>query len=164
MIKGAAALALLGIVFAAGWLSGRTGIGRAMDPSTLPDIERRFVEQMKGAALVGHFTATGREDRLTTPDRYDIYSVDKVGQDEWRFNAKIGEHGITVPVVVRMRFVDDTPLILMTDASIPGLGAGFSARVFFYGDLYAGTWGHGSTRGGHLFGRIEPSAAQASAQ
>ena len=101
----------------------------------------------------------GREDRLAAPDRYDIYAVDKLGDDEWRFNARIGENGLTLPLVIRMKFVDDTPMILMTDATIPGMGTGFSARVFFYGDLYAGTWAHGA-RGGHLFGRIERAAAR----
>jgi hypothetical protein len=156
----AAALVVLVVVFAAGWLVARTGMGRAIDPATLPEVERRFVEQMRGAALVGRFTLAGREGRGALPDRYDIYGVDKVGDDEWRFNARIGENGLTVPVVVTMRFVDDTPLILMTNATIPGMGAGFSARVFFYGDLYAGTWAHGGERVGHLYGRIERAAAQ----
>jgi hypothetical protein len=160
LLRTVALLVVLFVAFAAGWLVARTGVGRAIDPATLPEIERQFVAQMQGAALVGRFTLTGREDRGTIADRYDIYGVDKVGDDEWRFNAKIGESGLTVPVVVTMRFVDDTPLILMTDASIPGMGAGFSARVFFYGDLYAGTWAHGSERTGHLYGRIERGAAQ----
>jgi hypothetical protein len=155
----AAIVALLLAAFAAGWLVAKIGMGEAMDPATLPAIERAFVEQMNGAALVGRFTLRGREDRAAAPDRYDLYSVDKIGEDQWRFNAKIGEYGITVPIVVTMKFVDDTPMILMTDATIPGMGAGFSARVFFYGDMYAGTWGHGE-RGGHMFGRIERAAAQ----
>jgi hypothetical protein len=160
ILRAGAALVILAIVFGAGWFVGAARIGAAIDPAELPEIERRFVEQMKGAALVGRFTMAGREDRTPAPDRYDVYGIDKVGEDQWRFNAKIGESGLTLPVVVRMRFVDDTPIILMTDASIPGLGAGFSARVFFYGDLYAGTWGHGSNRGGHMFGRIERSGAK----
>jgi hypothetical protein len=156
--KSGAILVLLLAVFGAGWLVAKTGMGEAIDPATLPAIERGFIEQMNGAALVGRFTTRGREDRAATPDRYDLYSVDKIADDQWRFNAKIGEYGITVPVVVTMKFVDDTPMILMTDASIPGMGAGFSARVFFHGDMYAGTWGHGD-RGGHMFGRIERAAA-----
>jgi len=160
VLQAAAALVLLVLVFAAGWLVARTGMGRAIDPAALPEIERRFVEQMHGAALVGRFTNAGREDGDAVRDRYDIYSVDKVGDDQWRFNARIGETGLTLPIVVTMRFVDDTPLILLTNATIPGMGAGFSARVFFYGDLYAGTWAHGETRGGHLFGRIERAGAQ----
>ena len=87
-------------MFAAGWVVAKTGMGAAMDPATLPEVERRFVEQMRGAALVGRFTIRGREDRAATPDRYDIYSVDKVGEDQWRFNAKIGETGVTLPIVV----------------------------------------------------------------
>jgi hypothetical protein len=155
----AAILVLILVAFGAGWVAGKTGMGQAMDPSRLPEVEREFVEQMRDAALVGRFTVRGREDRTATPDRYDIYSVDKVGEDQWRFNAKIGETGVTVPIVVRMKFVDDTPLILMTDASIPGMGT-FTARVFFYGDQYAGTWEHVGAGGGHMFGRVEQGAAQ----
>ena len=158
-VRTAAVVIMLVVMFAAGWLVAKTGMGARIDPSRLPEIERQFVEKMRGAALVGRFTMAGREDRGSTADRYDIYSVDKVGEDQWRFNAKIGETGVTLPIVVTMRFVDDTPLILMTDATIPGMGSAFSARVFFYGDQYAGTWGHGE-RGGHMFGRIERSAAR----
>lgn len=157
-LKRSALVVLLLVVFAAGWLMAKTGMGSAIDPATLPAVEREFVEKMNGAALVGRFTIRGREDRVATPDRYDLYSVDKVGPDQWRFNAKIGESGVTVPVVVRMTFADDTPIILMTDASIPGMGT-FTARVFFHGDLYAGTWEHAGRGGGHMFGRIERGSA-----
>ena len=149
----------IALAFAAGWLSGMTRMGAAIDPVALPEVERQFIEKMNGAALVGHFTLRGRDLREGPPDRYDIYSVEKVGEDLWRFNSKIGEVGVTVPVVVRMRFVDDTPLIVMTDAGIPGMGEGFSARVVFHEDQYAGTWGHGP-RGGLMFGRIERGGAQ----
>ena len=151
---------LLLAVFAAGWLTAKTGMGSKFDPSTLPDVERQFVGKMNGAALVGRFTVSGREDRPARPDRYDLYGVDKVGPDQWRFNARIGEHGITLPVVVTMKFVDDTPIILMTGASIPGMDGSFTARVFFYGDEYAGTWSHDGRGGGHMFGKIEKGAAQ----
>jgi hypothetical protein len=149
----------IALAFAAGWLSGMTRMGAAIEPVDLPEVERQFIEKMNGAALVGHFTLRGRDLREGPPDRYDIYSVEKVGEDLWRFNSKIGEVGVTVPVVVRMRFVDDTPLIVMTDAGIPGMGEGFSARVVFHEDQYAGTWGHGP-RGGLMFGRIERGGAQ----
>jgi hypothetical protein len=149
---------LLFVVFAAGWLTAKTGMGSTFDPSTLPEVERQFVEKMNGAALVGRFTVSGREDRPARPDRYDLYSVDKVGPDQWRFNAKIGENGTTLPVVVTMKFADDTPIILMTGATIPGMGT-FTARVFFYGDEYAGTWSHDGRGGGHMFGRVEKGAA-----
>jgi len=152
-------LVLLVAVFAAGWLMAKTGMGSKFDPGTLPEVERQFVEKMNGAALVGRFTVSGREDRPAQTDRYDLYGVDKVGPDQWRFNAKIGENGATLPIVVTMKFVDDTPVILMTGATIPGMGT-FTARVFFYGDEYAGTWSHDGRGGGHMFGRIEKGAAQ----
>ena len=158
IIRVAGFLLLLLLTFAGGWLVAKTGMGAGIDPSTLPEVERRFIDQMQNAALVGRFTIRGREDRVAAPDRYDIYGVDKVGDDLWRFNAKIGESGITLPIVVRMTFADDTPIILMTDAVIPGMGT-FTARVFFHGDLYAGTWSHGPNTGGHMFGRIERGAA-----
>lgn len=147
------------VAFGGGWLVARTGLGAGIDPATLPAIERAFAERMQGAALVGRFTIAGRDDRAATPDRYDLYSVEKVGDDQWRFNAKIGETGLTLPIVVRMTFVDDTPMIVMTDATLPGMGT-FTARVFFHGDLYAGTWSHVGSEGGHMFGRIERGGAR----
>ena len=54
--------------------------------------------------------------------------------------------------------VGDTPMITLTDLAVPTLGT-FTARVFFYGDRYAGTWQHGNV-GGHMFGRIEKGHAQ----
>lgn len=157
-LKWAVRLAALLLAFAFGWLVAKSGMGSAMDPASLPGVEQAFIEKMRGAAMVGRFTIAGREDRPASPDRYDIYSVDKVGADQWRFNARIGESGVTLPIVVTMKFVDDTPLILLTDAAIPGMGT-FTARVFFYGDRYAGTWEHAGKGGGHMYGRIEPEAA-----
>jgi hypothetical protein len=152
-------LVLMTLAFGAGWFVGRAAIGEAIDPATLPVVERAFVEQMQGAALVGYFTVSGRESQPGTPDRYDIYSVEKVGEDRWRFNARIGETGVTLPIVVRMMFADDTPVIVMTGMEIPGMGM-FTARVLFHGDQYTGTWSHVGSAGGHMFGRIERGAAQ----
>jgi len=151
---------LLFVTFAGGWLVAITGIGSAMDPSTLPEHERQFAERMQNVALVGFFTISGREDRPARPDRYDLSSVQKVGDDRWRFNARMrhGNVDLTLPVTVTMRWVDDTPMIMLTDLAIPTLGT-FSARVFFHGDRYAGTWQHGAV-GGHMFGNIEPTPTQ----
>src|SRR6267143_3345979 len=106
-------------------------------------------------SLVGRFTIAGREDRPALVERYDMSSVEKVGGDQWRFNARIryGSVDTTLPVVVTMLWAGDTPMITITDFTIPTLGT-FTARVFFYGDRYAGTWQHGAV-GGHMFGRIE---------
>jgi hypothetical protein len=159
-IRLAAILLALLFAFAGGWLVSATGMASRVDPATLPELERRFVDGMRGARLVGRFTLAGREDRAPAPDSYEIDSVEKVGEDRWRFNARIGEYGnnMTLPIVLTLRWVDDTPIIMMTDVTIPSVGT-FTSRVFFYGDRYAGTWQHGE-RGGHLFGRIEKAASR----
>ena len=151
---------LLGVVlallaFAAGWVAGRTGMGTAVPLSSLEARERAFVDEMRGVVLDGVFTVDGR-DGTPTPDRYEIASVEKVGDDLWRFNARMVHDttDVTLPIVVPMKWVDDTPVVTLTDYSIPTLGT-FSARVFFYRDRYAGTWQHGNEIGGHLYGRIE---------
>lgn len=155
-LRYAAVLVVFFVVFVAGWLTGRLGIGAVVEPASLTDVERQFADRMRGASLVGTFTIAGRENRSAEPDRYDISSVEKVGDDQWRFNARMeccGVSGATLPIVVPMRFIGDTPVIMMTDHSLPGLGT-FTVRVFFYGDRYSGTWQHGPV-GGHMSGRIE---------
>ena len=143
------------IVFGIGWFAGTVGMGRAANPRSLTDLERQFTERMKDAALVGRFTIAGREDRPASPDRYEISSVEKLNGNDWRFNARIqyGNVDVTLPIVVTMLWAGDTPMITMTDVTIPSLGT-FTARVFFYGDRYSGTWQHGAF-GGHMFGMIE---------
>ena len=112
-------LLLVLLTLAAGWIVGKIGIGSGIDPVTLPEKERRFADKMQNVSMVGYFTVDGREQRASVPDRYDIFSVQKVGEDRWRFNARIGEVGLTLPVTVTMRWVDDTPVILLTDLTVP---------------------------------------------
>lgn len=158
-VIGIAAVAVFALVlFGGGWLTGRLGIGAVVDPASLTDAERQFAERMRDVSLVGSFTVAGREDRAPRADRYDISSVEKVGADLWRFNAKMDCCGVNgaIPVVVPLRWNGDTPMIMMTDTSLPGLGT-FTVRLFFYEDRYAGTWQHGKA-GGHMSGRIEKHA------
>ncbi len=153
-------LFLAAAVFVAGWLIGRTGIGSVVEPASMPEVERAFVERMRGVTMVGSYTVAGREGRTPRADRYEIASVEKIGEDLWQFNAKMdccGLDGRSMPIAVPMRFVGDTPVIMMTDIALPGIGT-FTVRVFFYGDRYAGTWQHGET-GGLMYGRIEKTAS-----
>jgi hypothetical protein len=147
---------LLLVIFGTGWIVGRTGIGSVVDPASLTDLERQFSERMSGSALVGSFTVDRRQSQAASPDRYDLSKVEKVGDDLWRFSVRMrhSDVDVTLPVTVPMRWVGDTPVIELTDYSIPTLGT-FTARVFFYDDRYAGTWQHGQEIGGHMFGRIE---------
>ena len=129
-----AVVALLALVlFGAGWLVGRLGIGAAVNPDSLSMMERGFVKRMRDVSLVGSFTVFGQADLAPSPDRYDISSVEKVGTDLWRFNASMHCCGINgaVPVVVPMRWNGDTPMIMMTETTLPGLGT-FTVRLFFY--------------------------------
>ncbi len=157
---GIALLVVLALaLFCGGWLIGRLGIGTVIDPASLTDAKRQFTERMRDVTLIGSFTVAGREDRAPRPDRYNIISVEKVGDDLWRFNAQCCGVNGAVPIVVPMRFNGDKPMIMMTETGLPGIGT-FTARVFFYGDRYAGTWQHGEV-GGHMWGRIEKAAAPA---
>jgi hypothetical protein len=160
-LKLAVLLAGLLAMFGGGWLAGRLGLGSVIDPSTLPAAERAFAARMRNVTLVGSFTMSGREEGSPRADRYEIASVEKVGENSWRFMAKMDCCGAAgqaeIPIVVPMHFVGDTPVIMMTDTSLPGLGT-FTVRLFFYGDRYAGTWQHGAV-GGHMSGRIEKTGA-----
>jgi len=151
------------VVFVLGWLVGTAGIGRAAPRASLNDLERKFTDQMHGASLIGRFTIAGREDRAASQDRYDISSVEQLAGNDWRFNARLRYGGVdaTLPIVVTMLWAGDTPIIEMTNVTIPSLGT-FDARVFFYGDRYAGTWQHGQY-GGHMFGRIQKTEAPSTA-
>ena len=134
-------------------LCGPTVSG-AQDVS-LNALEQEFAERMANSVLVGRFVIAGSEDSVPRPERYEIEGVTKVGEDQWRFTARIqyGNTNITLPIVVTMLWAGDTPMVSLTDLTIPLLGT-FTARVIFYRDRYAGTWQHAEA-GGHLFGAIE---------
>lgn len=120
----------------------------------LTEFEREFAEKLSGATMRGSFTVDGR-DKPPQEERYEIAKISKLRDDYWVFNARIkyGDHDLTVPITLKVLWAGDTPVISLTDLTIPGLGT-FTARVMIYGDRYAGTWQHGKV-GGHLFGRIE---------
>jgi hypothetical protein len=156
LLKLIAMVVLAIVLFVGGWISGRLGIGPVADAASLTDAERQFADRMRNVNMVGSFTVWGREDRVPRTDRYEIASVEKIGDDLWRFNTKMdccGLTGAAIPIAVPMRWVGDTPVIMMTDTNVPGIGS-YSVRVFFYGDHYAGTW-QGSRAGGFMSGRIE---------
>lgn len=152
------ALVIAALIFCGGWAVGRLGLWSQVDRMSLAAPEQEFAERMSPAVLRGTFSIDGR-DGPSRPDRYDISRVAKVGDDLWRFDVRIryGDNDVTVPVTTPMRWVGDTPMVQMTDYAIPGLGT-FTARVFFHGDCYAGTWQHGPV-GGQMSGRIAKGTA-----
>jgi hypothetical protein len=126
-----------------------------------PELQKQYDEFEKlltGAKLDGQFTIVGRKQDGPLPkEYYGIESVRKLPEgDKWLIKAQIkyGSTDVVVPLPLDVRFVDNTPMITLTNAKIPLMGE-FSARVVFYNGKYAGTWTHHGKGGGHLFGTIE---------
>lgn len=118
----------------------------------------RFAELEKtltGATLVGNFTVTGQEKTELTEERYELQGVQHVEGELWLFRARIryGEHDVTLPLTLPVRWAGDTPVICVDKMGFPGLGT-YTARVMIYADHYAGFWS-GGDHGGHLFGIVE---------
>jgi hypothetical protein len=116
-------------------------------------LEKNFQQMMSGVTLVGHSTRAN-QDGVSGEERYRIEKVSKLTGDTWLFQAhlKYGAHDIPVPVPVAIKWAGDTPVITLTDLTIPGLGT-FTARVLLYRDRYAGTWS-AKDHGGEMFGAI----------
>jgi hypothetical protein len=116
--------------------------------------EQEFSRAMSGATLVGRFSSNSSEK--LSGDRYQISNVSRLAGDLWIFQTRIqyGSRDVDVPVPVKILWAGDTPVITLTDATIPGLGS-FTARVVIYRDQYAGTWSNSKGHGGQMFGRIE---------
>ena len=115
---------------------------------------KKFESMLTNAVLTGRFTITGKK---TPPqeESYTIRSVRKMEQgDYWLFTARIkyGNHDLTLPMPIPVKWAGDTPVISLDNLTFPGLGT-FSAHVVIDSDKYAGTWAHGKV-GGHMFGTI----------
>jgi len=119
------------------------------------ELEKQFAETMSGATLVGNFTIAGMEsDKPLKPERYTLGKVSKLKNGYWQFETRIqyGEHDVKLPLALEVKWSGDTPMITLTDVTIPGLGT-YTSRVLVYRNQYAGTWS-GSNHGGHLFGKV----------
>ena len=131
------------------------------DDQTQEQREQDFSKRMTNTVLVGSFTIDGEQlDSAPKEERYEISSVKKSSGNVWVFTARVKymKFDATLPIPVPVEWAGDTPVVSLTDARLPGLGDGFSCRVIFHGDRYAGTWQHGDV-GGHMFGRIEQQKA-----
>lgn len=123
--------------------------------------ESDFAKSLSGAVLVGTFSVDGvKTDKLPFSERYELKSVEKAKGGLWTFKARLTylSQDLTIPVTVPVVWAGDTPMIALTDSTLPGLGKQLSAKVIFDGDRYAGTWQHGKF-GGHMWGRIERADA-----
>jgi hypothetical protein len=123
-----------------------------------PTEQQRFTaleNSLTGATLDGHFTDSNDAETSLRAERYELKKVQHVKGDLWLFQARIkyGEHDVTLPLTLPVRWAGDTPIVSIDKFTIPGLGT-YTARVMFYDDHYAGFWS-GATHGGHLFGKIK---------
>ena len=161
------------LVIAAGLTAGARSLTAQDQPPAQPqpqpaplaelnEHEQAFVDLMKDSALVGTFSIDGRDDKEPRPERYEIKAASKLKEDNWLIHARIvyGKLDVVVPVPVKMNWAGDTPMLSVTNLTIPLLGEGFSARVLFYDGRYAGTWAHGAV-GGHMWGKIEKPGTDA---
>jgi hypothetical protein len=153
-----AAVALLVMSFEMLQASGDEPVANAKTPTVEPSAEQvvDLEQTLAGSALVGHFTVTGEEDAgQLSKERYELGEVKHLGGEQWLIPARIkyGEHDVTLPLTLPIRWAGDTPMICLDEMPIPGFGT-FTARVMIYKGHYAGFWA-GKDHGGHLFGVIE---------
>ncbi|HEX4132161.1 MAG TPA: hypothetical protein VHZ24_19180 [Pirellulales bacterium] len=152
-------LLALGVMCVVGLVARAQQTPGMAKPTPVPDratLEKQFEEAMSGATLVGTFTVAGRDDgKPLKHEKYTISKVSKVRDDFWLFQARIqyGDHDATLPLTLEVKWAGDTPVITLTDLTVPGFGT-FTCRVLIYRDQYCGTWS-GGDHGGAMFGRIE---------
>jgi len=117
------------------------------------DLDRKFQEMMRGVTLEGRSTRLD-DDKVIGSEKYVIEKVSKLGGETWLFQTRLqyGPHNIPVPIPVVIKWAGDTPVITLTDLSIPGMGS-YTARVVLYRGQYAGTWS-AKDHGGQIFGKI----------
>ena len=115
-----------------------------------------FSKLLSEVRLVGRFTTLGKDDQLVAKEEYTIHSATKMLQgDYWLITARIkyGNVDVTLPMPLEVKWAGDTPVITLTNVTIPGMGT-FSSRVLIYNNKYVGTWTHGDV-GGHLLGTLK---------
>jgi hypothetical protein len=122
--------------------------------------EAALSKLLTGATLEGSFTSRGREPDRLRRDKYTLGQVRKLQGKTWLIEAKIQYRdmdAVMVPLPLPIEWAGDTPVIVVDNVTIPGMGT-FSARVMFYDDHYIGYWKH-DDRGGHMFGIVRPAVA-----
>ena len=142
-ITGCLAAALLAVSFAAA----------ADSKADRQVLEKKFIDTLTECQMEGSFTIDGSK-RPPASDKYTIAGVRKIGGDDWLIEARIQymKHDVTLPVPVKVLWAGDTPVISLTDVTLPGLGT-FSTRLLIHGDRYAGSWQHDKV-GGAMWGKI----------
>jgi hypothetical protein len=116
-------------------------------------LERDFQQSLTNVTLVGNSVTDGRAG-ISGEERYVIEKVSHLAGEQWLFQTRIkyGGKEYPLPLPITIKWAGDTPVITLTELSIPKLGT-YSARVVLYRGTYAGTWS-GRDHGGQLWGKI----------
>jgi hypothetical protein len=155
-------------------LVGSMRCARADENATAPSDAKRPEEQqakleaalskmLSGATLEGSFTRSGPggNPAKLSREKYTLGEVKKVTGDVWLFPTRIEYSGkdMTLPIPLPIRWAGDTPVVVVDQVDLPGLGT-VSARVMFFDGHYAGYWKHGE-HSGNLFGEIHSAGKTA---
>jgi hypothetical protein len=129
------------------------GCARKPSADIQTGLEQKFQQMMSGVTLIGH-SASLKGETMPGEEKYIIEKVSKLAGETWLFQVRIqyGAHDVPVPLPVTIKWAGDTPVITITNLTIPGLGT-YTARVLLYEDQYAGTWSS-KDHGGQVFGKI----------
>jgi hypothetical protein len=127
------------------------------------ELETAFAKLLSGATLEGSYTSTegGRAPDQLKRDKYTLGEVKKLDGNLWLIQARIEykDSKAMLPLPLPIEWAGDTPVIVVNDVTIPGMGT-FSARVMFFDGHYMGYWKH-DNHGGHLFGVVHPAKTPA---
>lgn len=124
-------------------------------------LEERFARLLTNVELRGVWqmtTGDGLEGKAplgeARPETYTIAKATKLDTDRWQIDARIrfADKDVTLPVIVRVVWAEDTAVITVDDLTIPLIGT-YTARVTFYGHFYSGIW-RGPDYGGVMMGQI----------
>ena len=129
---------------------------KAKADATPAELIKKLEQTLTGCKMTGSFTVTGKGELTPKAEEYTITSATKLEEpDLWLIKARIkyGKTDQTVPIPLEIKWAGDTPVITLTNLTIPGMGT-FSSRVVIYEGRYAGTWQHDAV-GGHLYGTLE---------
>lgn len=121
------------------------------------ELEAGFTKMLTEATLTGRWSGV-KEGQLTEEreESYSITSVTKVEGDKWTVNARVKYKGADFPIAIpaKVHWAGDTAVLSVSDLTMPG-GNTYWARVLFYKNTYAGSWGGGSGAvGGLLSGLV----------
>jgi hypothetical protein len=126
----------------------------ATDTPDRAALEKQFAQKLSHSRMLGFYSIIGQEGP-PKPDEYTLGAVTKGDGDKWVFNSSLqfGKQVINVPLEIPVLWAGDTPVISVTDFTIPGMGS-YTARVMIHGDHYAGVWSS-AKHGGYMWGRLE---------